>query len=168
MAELQAWFAGRLPDEWFGAVEVEADRDEIYVIGTLDDVALEGEAGDRALAEARAGRAKRFREDTRRERMKIADEAERRFGRKVAWGVRVGNDLHMYTHLALPVMTRLRLEERKLLDTLVDAGVARSRAHALAWCVRLVEKNESEWIGELRDALVKVKEVRAEGPSSTR
>ena len=36
--EIQAWFAGRLPDEWFsGAAEVTADREEITIIGTLPE-----------------------------------------------------------------------------------------------------------------------------------
>jgi Arc/MetJ-type ribon-helix-helix transcriptional regulator len=62
-------------------------------------------------------------------------------------------------------MTRLRLPERQVLDTLVQAGVARSRSEALAWCVRLVGKHESEWIRELRDALVLVNELRRRGPA---
>jgi hypothetical protein len=57
------------------------------------------------------------------------------------------------------------MSERKVLDTLVDSGVARSRSDALAWCVRLVREHEQEWIEQLRDALVKVQEVRAEGPT---
>jgi hypothetical protein len=61
-------------------------------------------------------------------------------------------------------MTRLRLPERQVLDTLVDAGVARSRSHALAWCVRLVGDHEGDWIAQLREALVHVHNVRAEGP----
>jgi len=44
--------------------------------------------------------------------------------------------------------------------------VARSRSEALAWCVRLVGKNEEAWIGRLREALVSVEQVRAEGPAS--
>jgi hypothetical protein len=165
MDEIQAWFAGRLPAEWFtGPADVEHDGQEIYVIGTLEDVALEGGLGDAAVEEARSGRIKRFREDTRKQRMAIADEAEARFGRKVAWGAQIADVRVMFTHLAILVMTRLRLRERKVLDTLVDAGVARSRAHALAWCVRLVAKNQKEWIDELRDALVHVEKVRAEGP----
>jgi hypothetical protein len=155
-----------LPQGWFtGAPDVEADRDEIYVIGTLPDVEL-ADASPEAAEQAREGRIERFREETRSERMRIADEAEARFGRKVAWGARIGDVERMFTHLAIPAMTRLRLRERRVLDTLVDAGVARSRAHALAWCVRLVAKNQSEWIGELRDALVQVEKVRAEGPAS--
>jgi hypothetical protein len=63
-------------------------------------------------------------------------------------------------------MTRLRMSERAVLDTLVDAGVARSRSEALAWCVRLVGKNEEAWIDRLREALVSVEQVRAEGPAS--
>ena len=61
-------------------------------------------------------------------------------------------------------MTRLRLADRRVLDTLIDAGVARSRSEALAWCVRLVAKHESDWIQELRDAMSTVEEVRARGP----
>lgn len=167
MNEMQAWFAGRLPDHWFtGAPEVTADRDEIYVVGTLPDVQLEGDVSADAMDEARRGRIERFREETRGERMAIADEAESRFGRKVAWGARIGDVEKMFTHLAIPAMTRLRLKERLVLDTLVDAGVARSRAHALAWCVRLVAKNEKEWIDELREALVQVEKVRSDGPRS--
>ena len=64
-------------------------------------------------------------------------------------------------------MTRLRLDERRVLDTLVDAGVARSRSHALAWCVRLVSDHEGDWIEQLREALVHVEKVRGEGPSSS-
>jgi len=68
------------------------------------------------------------------------------------------------TSVAAPVMTRLRMEERRTLDTLVDAGVARSRSEALAWCVRLVREHQGEWIDQLREALVHVEAVRAEGP----
>ena len=50
-------------------------------------------------------------------------------------------------------MTRLRLADRRVLDTLIDAGVARSRSEALAWCVRLVAQHEADWIQELRDAM---------------
>ena len=96
--------------------------------------------------------------------MKIADEAEQRTGRKVAWGATCGDDRRVFTSLAVPVMTRLRMSERQVLDTLVGAGVARSRSDALAWCVRLVRDHEGDWIGQLRDALVAVNEARANGP----
>ena len=96
--------------------------------------------------------------------MKIADEAEQRTGRKVAWGACCGDERRVFTALAVPVMTRLRMSERQVLDTLVGAGVARSRSDALAWCVRLVRDHEGDWIGQLRDALVAVNEARANGP----
>ena len=115
---------------------------------------------------ARQGRIQGFREDTRQLRMRIADEAEARFARKVAWGVRCGDQEELFTNLSVPVMTRLRLPERRVLDTLVDAGVARSRSHALAWCVRLVGDHEGDWITQLREALVHVQKVRDEGPGS--
>jgi hypothetical protein len=98
--------------------------------------------------------------------MRIADDAESRFGRKVAWGAECGEWRALFTSLSVPVMTRLRMPERRVLDTLVDAGVARSRSEALAWCVRLVRTHEGEWIDELRDALVHVEAVRARGPGA--
>ena len=61
-------------------------------------------------------------------------------------------------------MTRLRQPERQVLDTLVEGGVARSRAEALAWCVRLVGEHEQEWIAALREALDKVRQTRQAGP----
>ena len=161
--EVKGWLTGRLPKEWFtGAPEVRMDDDEIWVIGTLPDVQASG--GGDANKAAREGAIQRFREDTRDERMKIADEARKRFGKSLAWGAKAGDQTALFTHMAVPVMTRLRLPERELLDTLVRSGVARSRSHALAWCVRLVEKNESAWISELKDALSKVGDVRSQGP----
>jgi hypothetical protein len=157
--EVRAWFTGRLPDEWFSApAEVTVDREEITIMGTLP----EPEADD-AVAAAE-GRIKRFREDTRARRIEIAREAERKFGRKVAWGVRCGSVTEMFTTLSVPVMTRLRQSERRVLDTLVDAGVARSRSDALAWCVRLTGEHADAWLAELRDALRRVEEVREQGP----
>ncbi len=115
--------------------------------------------------EERAGRISRFREETRGARMRIADEAEARYGRKVAWGVRLGTRTELFTRLAVPVMTRLRQPERLVLDTLVEAGVARSRSHALAWCVRLVGERSADWLAELREAMTHVERVRNAGPT---
>ena len=166
MDEIAGWFAGRLPDEWFDKPpRVEVDREEILVVGTLADVDLGSDASPDAVAAARAARIERFREETRGQRMAIAEEAQHRFRRKVSWGARCGEVERHFTTLALPVMTRLRKRERAVLDTLVEAGVARSRSHALAWCVRLVGDNQSEWIENLRGALTQVEKVRAEGPS---
>ena len=122
------------------------------------------DADDATKAAARLARIQGFREDTRQSRMRIADEAEARFGRKVAWAARCGDQEESFTTMSVPVMTRLRMPERQVLDTLVDAGVARSRSHALAWCVRLVGDHEGDWITQLRDALVHVEKVRDEGP----
>ena len=156
------WFAGRLPDVWFaGDPTVVVDREEITVIGKLPDP--EGAAKDESEAHA-AGRASRFREETRSERMNIADEAQERYGRKVSWGVEVGGETILFTHIAVPVMTRLKQPERQVLDTLVDAGVARSRSDALAWSVKLVGEHTEEWLAKLRDAMSAVDDVRAEGP----
>jgi hypothetical protein len=163
--ELQGWFAGRLPADWFvGAPTVEADRDEILVEGTLAEPELPTDASADAIAAARASRIAGYREDTRGQRMRIADEAQHRFGRKVSWGASCGDQTVWFTTLAAPAMTRLRMQERRVLDTLVDAGVARSRSHALAWCVRLVAERQDDWLKDLRGALESVEKVREEGP----
>jgi len=164
--EVRAWFTGRLPDGWFtGPPDVSSDNDEILVRGELADVELAAGTSDADKAAARQARIGRFREETREGRMKIADEAERQFGRKVAWAAGCGGEDKTFTTLSIPVMTRLRMPERKVLDTLVEGGVARSRSEALAWCVRLVGKHQGEWIDQLREALVKVGEVRGQGPA---
>ena len=161
--EAPGWFAGRLPGDWFvGAPQLTIDREEIVVVGELP--APDG-TDETTRAAAAQGRISRWREDTREQRMQIADEAEARYGRKVAWGARIGDTAVLFTHLAVPVMTRLRQDERRVLDTLVDAGVARSRADALAWCVRLVGEHTDEWLSGLREAMQRVDELRKEGPT---
>ena len=166
MAEdVSAWFAGRLPAGWFaGPPEVTSDGDEILVIGTLPDVELAAGTSEEGRAAARAARIDRFREETREDRVKLAREAERHFHKKVGWGARCGDQLKLFTTASVPVMTRLRMPERLVLDTLVAAGVARSRSDALAWCVRLVGMHQADWIKGLRDAIVKVDEARSKGP----
>lgn len=163
-----AWFHGRLPDGWFtGVPEVTVDREEIVVVGELPAVEGEfpdSEPGRTDRAAAVAGRISRFREQTREERIEIARQAEHRYGRKVAWGARIGSAVELFTVASVPVMTRLRQPERIVLDTLVDAGVARSRSDALSWAVRLVGRHADEWLGELREAMAKVDDLRAKGP----
>jgi hypothetical protein len=166
MNEIEAWLGGRLPAEWFlSTPQVTVDREEITVVGELsapDDLAADVEPHVRAAAEA--GRIARFREQTREARIGIAREAEHRFGRSIAWGASSGETHQTFTSLAVPVMTRLRQPERRVLDTLVDAGVARSRSDALAWCVRLTGENADAWLARLREALRHVEEVREQGP----
>ena len=162
--DASAWFAGRLPEGWFtGTPEVTVDREEILVIGTVaaPEVADESPAAAEAAA---TGRISRFREETRNERIAVALEAEARYGRKVAWGAQIGTTRVLFSHLAVPVMTRLRQPERRVLDTLVDAGVARSRSEALSWSVRLVGEHTDEWLQSLRDAMSEVDKLRTEGP----
>jgi hypothetical protein len=165
---IQAWFTGRLPDGWFSAPpEITVDREELLVVGTLPDVELPKDTTAAAAAAARRARIQRFREETRQARMRIAEEVQRRLERKVSWGAECGGERELFTTISVPVMTRLRQQERRVLDTLVDAGVARSRSEALAWCVRLVGRHQGDWIQQLRDALVHVEKVRSEGPDPT-
>jgi len=93
---IAGWFAGRLPDDWFEQPPmVSVDRDEILVVGRVAapaEPADEGggsDAAGAAAAQAESGRITRFREQTREARMAIAREAQHRFGRKVAWGVKL-------------------------------------------------------------------------------
>ncbi len=150
------WFAANIPAGWrVKGLEVLADPDEILVV-----VDLGPRAGAAALEQ--------FREGSREERMALAAAAEGAFERKVSWGARRGGEVVLFSTTSVPVMTRLRLPERTVLDTLIAAGLARTRSEALAWCVRLVGENEREWLGELRAAFAAVEEVRRRGPRSRR
>ena len=153
MTDPVAFSREAIPTEWFTApVDVTFDRDEILVAGCL--------APEIDPAE--------FRERSRPHRVRIADQAEARYLRKVSWAIRQNDTELRFTTVSVPVMTRLRMEQRTVLDTLIAAGIARSRSDALAWCVKLVGENEQEWIAELRAAFEQVDEVRSKGPSTRR
>jgi hypothetical protein len=165
--KLRGWFVGRLPDDLFEElVEVTVDREEITVIGRIAEPRLAGDASPAEREAAVQGRVQEFRERTREDRIAVARDAEHRFGRKVSWGVECGGERTLFTHVAAPVMTRLRQPERQVLDTLIAGGVARSRSDALAWCVRLVQRHTDDWLAELRDSLEHVERVRAQGPDA--
>ncbi|HVK30591.1 MAG TPA: hypothetical protein VM575_19800 [Nocardioides sp.] len=165
--QIRGWFAGRLPEDLFESlVEVTVDREEITVVGRIAAPALAEDASPTERRAAAQGRIQEFRERTRDARIAIAREAERQYDQKVAWGVECDGTRVLFTHLAVPTMTRLRQPERAVLDTLVAGGVARSRSEALAWCVRLVQQHADDWLGELRDSLEQVHRVRAQGPDA--
>src|ERR1700722_2464272 len=162
-----AWFAGRVPGTWFAeSPTIAIDSDEIQVVGALAPPQLPEGAGEDEVRVAEQARISGFREESRLARMRIADEAQPAFRRAVSWGAECGGSRVLFTTAGVPVMTRLRMDDRQALDTLIDAGVARSRSEALAWCVRLVAQHEAEWIRELRDAMSAVEEVRNKGPKS--
>lgn len=152
--DIELWIHKKVPAGWFtGPPEVRADGEEILVVGTLS-----------VDKQDPAQRIREFRERTRDQRVRIASEAEQRFGRAVSWGARCGELRQLFTTYSVPVMTRLRMPEREVLDTLIGANVARTRSEALAWCVKLVAEHEGDWLAELNDALVHVEKVRAAGP----
>jgi hypothetical protein len=162
--EAAAWFAGRIPDDWFdGPVSVRADRDEIIVTGNLP-TPTNAPDGEDAARVAAATRISAFREETRRSRMTIADSAQHRWRRHVSWAATCGPEEAIFTSASVPVMTRLRFDDRQVLDTLIDTGVARSRSEAMAWCVGQVGRHQGEWIDRLREAMTEVEKIRAEGP----
>jgi len=151
---LEALVSPMIPGGWFdGPPRLTVDDDEILVVGALSaDGPGEGDPGA-------------FREATRAARMEIADRVQPATGRSVAWGVSTGDTVTVFTSRGVPVMTRLRISEREVLDTLIAAGVARSRSEALAWCVRFVGQREGAWLQELRTSIESVSKVRAEGPT---
>ena len=153
------WLSGRLPEGWFTAFDVTVDREEIVITGTIA-------APDGASSDGESGRIRRFREETRGARIEVAHELEERTGRKVSWAVRCGDTTESFTRLSVPVMTRLAQPQRRVLDTLVEAGVAKSRSDALAWCVRLVGQHEADWLAELEDAMAAVRTARAKAPGA--
>jgi hypothetical protein len=160
-----AWISGAVPDDWFvEAPQVSTDRDEVVIIGKIAAPSAADDASDADRAAAESGRITRFRETTRDARIGIAQQLEHRYQRKVAWGVECGGSSQLFTSLSAPVMTRLRQPERRVLDTLVDAGVARSRSEALAWCVHLVGEHTQEWLDGLREAMGTVEDLRRQGP----
>jgi hypothetical protein len=162
-AAIEAWFAGNLSDGWFlGPAEIDVDDYEVLVIGQITPPEVAEEAIRQA---AEVARIERFRTDTRERRIVIAREAEERFGRKVSWGATAGATSQLFTTTSVPVMTRLHMRQRRVLDTLVEGGVARSRSEALAWCVELVGRNETEWIARLRGALDDLAAAREGGPT---
>ncbi len=162
---IRAWLSGQLPQDWFErAPELIVDREEITIVGTIGAPEVAADASDAERLAAIAGRIKEFRERTRDRRVELARQLEHATRHKVAWGVRCGGERELFTAVSVPVMTRLRQPERQVLDTLVAAGVARSRSEALAWCVKLVAKNTDSWLADLREAMQYVERVRRAGP----
>ena len=159
-ARIREWLSGQVPAEWFvEPIELHVDREEVLVVGRL------ASPPDGSAAADTAERVGRFRGESREIRTRIGDSAERRFGRRVSWGVRIDDAVELFTTLAVPVTTRLRMPERAVVDTLVTSGVVRSRADALAWCVRSVAQDREEWLGELREAAAAVRRMRREEPA---
>ena len=166
------FFGGLIPDGWFSEpVQITYDEVEILVVGRLPepsgDAGVADDADDADDADLCAAAIRVHRESTKEARIAIAAHAETRFRRKVAWGTRCGDVGLLFTHLSVPAMTRLRLSQRLVLDTLVDAGVARSRSDALSWCVTMVERNLDTWLEDLRGALTHVEEARSRGPEGS-
>jgi|SRR5690242_17562188 hypothetical protein len=84
---IKGWFAGRLPDGWFTGVDVAVEDDQIVVIGTLPEINVGSTPEEKEGAAA--GRIARFREETRGNRIGIAQEAEERFKKYVTWGAKL-------------------------------------------------------------------------------
>jgi hypothetical protein len=89
LSSIKGWFAGRLPDGWFTGVEIAVEDDQIVVLGTLPELNIGSTPEEKEGAAA--GRIARFREETRGERIGIAQEAEERFHKYVTWGAKLND-----------------------------------------------------------------------------
>lgn len=160
------WISAALPADWFVAPpEIVIDRDEILIVGRITAPQIPPGATEAEIAAAELARISTFREASRDHRVRLGQQLEHRYRRKVAWGAVAGDTRQLFSSYSAPVMTRLRQPERRVLDTLVDAGVARSRSEALAWCVRLVGEHSDEWLSRLREAMGQVEQLRRQGPA---
>src|SRR4051794_34938635 len=120
--DIVGWFRGRIPDVWFTEpVRVTVDRDEILVIGTVAPPDVGSDVGEDARSVAHSARIRGSREDTGEQGMRVAREGEPRLGGKVSGGAGCGDREELFTVAPFPAMTRLRLPERAVLDTLIDA-----------------------------------------------
>ena len=158
------WFAGRLPEDWFdGDPTVVVDREEITVIGRLPEPDGERERSPRVGPRFPVPRGDPAGAHAHRRRGAGPLRPQGLLGCR-GRAVAESPERILFTHIAVPVMTRLKQPERQVLDTLVDAGVARSRSDALAWSVKLVGEHTEEWLAKLRDAMRNVDDLRSEGP----
>ena len=162
---LQGWFAGRLPDGWFaGPLSIDVDRDEILVIGTLAEPELPNDATSETRSAALAAGSPGSERTPAPSGCRSPTRPSGGSAGRCPGAPDAAINSARSPRLSMPAMTRLRMPERKVLDTLVDSGVARSRSHALAWCVRLIAERQEEWLKDLREALRTVEQVRADGP----
>ena len=147
LAALRGWLTGRLPDAWFtGPPEVVVDRDEVLVVGDAGRPASgRRRRGDRAVGGPPRTRHGLPRADPRRAHGDRAGAARPQTGRAVSWGVTIGGERVLFTHQAVPVMTRLRQPERQVLDTLVAGGVAQVTGRR-ARVVRAARRSEQRGV----------------------
>ncbi len=89
LSSIKGWFGGRLADGWFTGVEIAVEDDQIVVLGTLPELNIGSTPEEKEGAAA--GRIARFREETRGERIGIAQEAEERFHKYVTWGAKLND-----------------------------------------------------------------------------
>jgi hypothetical protein len=164
--EITGWVHGSLPDDLYESPpDVRVDDAEILVVGDVGAPDVPADLDDEAVRAAEAARIDAFREATRDARIGVAQGAEARFGRTISWGATSGATTKRFTTVHAPVGTRLGYDHRRVLDALVEAGVASGRADALAWCVELVRRNQTEWLEQLEDALAAVRSAAEAAPA---
>jgi hypothetical protein len=148
-SRLRDWLGDRLPTEWLaGPAEIDMDREEALVVLPLAEGIDSGS----------------FRQASRDQRIRLAQQAEEAFGISISWGTTTGGERRLFTTVRAAVPVALALPERQVLDGLVEAGVAGDRTEAVAWCIRLVGQHESDWLRDLREAVAAAPPGRRERP----
>lgn len=167
-SEIIGWVSGALPPDLYrGTPSIEVDRDEILVVGDVGAPEVPEGLDAEGVAAAEAARISRFREETRDGRIAVARQAEARYDRPISWGATAGATTTRFTTVHARTATRLDLDQRRLLDHLVEAGVAKNRASALAWCVDLVQQNEEAWLTRLKESLETLNQTVREAPGDS-
>ncbi len=166
-SEITGWVSGALPDGLYPSPPtIEVDQDEILVVGDLGAPKVPEGLDAEGTAAAEQARIARFREETRDRRIAVARQAEARYGRPISWGATAGATTQRFTTVHARTATRLDLDQRRVLDHLVAAGIAHHRGQALAWCVDLVRQNEAEWLTRLQQALEQVEQTAKDAPAT--
>jgi hypothetical protein len=159
--EIQSWLQERAPANLLvGPPEIAIYDDEVVIVLPLATSELDNALGEEERRAAEHTLITRRREETRPWRIKQARELQSKLGRSVAWGMRAGASEALFSTRSVPVMTRLGRTERDVLDTLVAAGVADTRSAALAYAVRAFAAEHTNWLGEVREAIAQVDQVR--------
>ena len=151
--QIREWLNEHLKELYPEPVEASISDGELLVMGRL---AVEGEVAEE---EARNG-IHQHREESRSQRVALAQELERLTGLAVAWGVRYGPVSGYFSSRRVPVMTRLGREEREVLDTLILSGIVRNRSQAVNWAIQSFARGRRDWLRQLREALNNLREVR--------
>ncbi len=151
--EVRQWLNEHLKELYPEPVEASIVDGELLIMGRLP---VEGEVAE----EDARNRINQHREESRPQRVDLAQELQRLTGLPVAWGVRYGQVTAYFSSLRVPVMTRLGRAERDVLDTLIRGGIARNRSQAVNWAIQAFARGQRDWLRQMREAVNSLSNIR--------